>query len=167
MSTYPLWMQFLSSSVVLLKSFTWSDESPEFGINNIKHWSILPCITVQAGDGVGDIFLAHFGLLGTNWASLNATATWVHPFMTTRYPSSDGYFQQHNAPCLKAQIISNWFLEHDSEFIVLQWPPVTRSQPCGAGDSHHGCAAWCYHVNVHQNLWGMFLTPFWKYAMKN
>jgi len=32
--------------------------------------------------------------------------------MATMYPSSDGYFQQDNAPCHKAQIISNWFLEH-------------------------------------------------------
>ncbi len=47
---------------------------------------------------------------------------------------------------------------------------VTRSQSnranlgCdGTGYSHHGCAvdksaatAWCYHVNMDQNLWGMF-----------
>ncbi len=47
---------------------------------------------------------------------------------------------------------------------------VTRSQSnraplgCGGtGDSHHGCAAdksaatvWCYHINMDQNLWGMF-----------
>jgi len=39
------------------------------------------------------------------------------------YPSSDGYFQQDNAPCHKTQIISNWFLEHDNEFTVLKWPP--------------------------------------------
>uniref|UniRef100_A0AAY5K657 I/LWEQ domain-containing protein n=1 Tax=Esox lucius TaxID=8010 RepID=A0AAY5K657_ESOLU len=39
------------------------------------------------------------------------------------YPSSDGYFQQDNAPCHKARIISNWFLEHDNEFNVLKWPP--------------------------------------------
>ncbi len=58
---------------------------------------------------------------------------------------------------------------------------VTRSQsnraPLGCGgtrDSHHGCAAdksaataWCYHVNMDQNLWGMFSTPYWIYAMKN
>jgi len=25
-----------------------------------------------------------------------------HPFMATMYPSSDGYFQQDNAPCHKA-----------------------------------------------------------------
>ncbi len=47
----------------------------------------------------------------------------VHPFMTTMYPSSDGYFQQDNAPCHKAQIISDWFLEHDNEFTLLKWPP--------------------------------------------
>lgn len=32
------------------------------------------------------------------------------------------YFQQDNAPCHKAQIISNWFLNM-TEFTVLQWPP--------------------------------------------
>jgi len=38
-------------------------------------------------------------------------------------PSSDGYFQQDNAPSHKARIISNSFLEHDDEFTVLKWPP--------------------------------------------
>ncbi len=56
-------------------------------------------------------------------AYLSIVADHVHPFMTTVYPSSDGYFQQDNAPCHKAQIISNWFLEHDNEFTLLKWPP--------------------------------------------
>ena len=60
---------------------------------------------------------------------LNATAylsivtDHIHPFMTTVYQSSDGYFQQDNVSCHKAQIISNWFLEHDVRFTVLKWPP--------------------------------------------
>ncbi len=60
---------------------------------------------------------------------LNATAyssivaDHVHLFMTTVYPSSAGYFQQDNAPCHKAQIISDWFLEHDNEFTLLTRPP--------------------------------------------
>ncbi len=33
------------------------------------------------------------------------------------------YFQQDNAPCHKAQIISDWFLKHDNEFTLLKWPP--------------------------------------------
>ncbi len=44
----------------------------------------------------------------------------------------------------------------------------------GTGDSHHGCAAdksaaaaWWYHDNMNQNLWGMFPTPCWIYATKN
>ncbi len=58
---------------------------------------------------------------------------------------------------------------------------VTRSQSSrvplgcgGTGYSHHGCAAdksaataWCYHVNMGQNLWGLFPTPCWIYATKN
>ncbi len=42
------------------------------------------------------------------------------------------------------------------------------------GDSHHRCAAnksattaWCYHVNMDQNLWEMFPKPCWIYATKN
>jgi len=60
---------------------------------------------------------------------LNATAYMsivsdhVHHFVTTVFPSSDEYFQQDSAPCHKAQIISDWFLEHDNEFTLLKWPP--------------------------------------------
>ncbi len=99
----------------------------EFGIKNMKA-SILPCLNGSGCwwcNGAGDIFLAHFGPLSTNWASLYATAylcivaDHVHPFMTTVYPSSDGYFQQDNSPYHKAQII----LEHDNEFTLLKWPP--------------------------------------------
>ncbi len=54
---------------------------------------------------------------------LSIVADHVLPFMTTVYTSSDGYFQQDNAPCHKAQIISDWFLEHDNEFTLLKWPP--------------------------------------------
>ncbi len=43
--------------------------------------------------------------------------------MTTVFPSSDGYFQQDNAPCHKVKIISNWFLEHDDEFTLIKCPP--------------------------------------------
>ncbi len=56
-------------------------------------------------------------------AYLSIVVDQVHPFMTTVYPSSDSYFQQDNAPCHKAQIISDWFLEHDNEFTLLKWPP--------------------------------------------
>ncbi len=91
-----------------------------------------PChvSTVQAGGGgvmVWGIFTWH--TLVPIEHCLNATAylsivaDHVHPFMTTVYTSSDGYFQQNNAPCHKAQIISDWFLEHDNEFTLLKWPP--------------------------------------------
>ncbi len=89
--------------------------------------------TVQAAGGgvmVWGIFCCHtLGPFVPIEHRLNATAylsivaDYVHPFMTTVYPSSDGYFQQDNAPCHKAQIISDWFLEHDNEFTLLKWPP--------------------------------------------
>ncbi len=76
-----------------------------------------------------DIFLAHFGPLSNNWAQFKRHSRpeycccYVHPFMTTVYPSSDGYFQQDNAPCHKDQIILDWFLEQDNGFTLLKWPP--------------------------------------------
>ncbi len=89
--------------------------------------------TVQAGGGgvtVWGIFSWHtLDPLVPIEHHLNATAYLciiaghVHPFMTTVYSSSDVYFQQDNAPCHKAQIISDWFLEHDNEFTLLKWPP--------------------------------------------
>ncbi len=79
---------------------------------------------------VWGIFLWHtLGLLVSIEHCLNATAylsivaDHVHPFMTTVYPSSYGSFQQDNAACHKAQIISDWFLEHDNECTLLKWPP--------------------------------------------
>ncbi len=56
-------------------------------------------------------------------AYLSIVADHVHSFMTTVYTSSYNYFQQDNAPCHKAQIISDWFLEHDNEFNSLKCPP--------------------------------------------
>ncbi len=87
----------------------------------------------QAGDGgvmVWGMFSWHtLGLLVPTEHRLNTTVylsiigDHVHPFMTTVYPSSDSYFQQDSAPCHKAQIISDWFLEHDNELSLLKWPP--------------------------------------------
>jgi len=54
---------------------------------------------------------------------LSIVSDHVHPFMATMYPSSDGYYQQDNAPCHKARSISNLFLENDNEFTVLKRPP--------------------------------------------
>ncbi len=89
--------------------------------------------TVQAGGGGvmvwGIISLHSLGPLVPIEHRSNATvylsivADHVHPFMTTMYPSSDDYFQQYNAPRHKAQIISDWFLEHYNEFTLFKWPP--------------------------------------------
>ncbi len=125
------------------KNVAWSDESQfllrhsdgRVRIWRKEHESMDPsCLVsmVQAGDGVmvWEIFSWH--TLGplvpiehrlNTTADLSIVADHVHPFMTTVYISSDGYFQQDNAPCHKDQIISDWFLEHDNEFTLLKWPP--------------------------------------------
>ncbi len=89
--------------------------------------------TVQAGAGGGvmvwGVFSWHtLGPLVPIEHRLNTTvylsivSDHVHPFMTTVYHLLM-YFQQDNAPCHKAQIISDWFLEHDNEFTLLTRPP--------------------------------------------
>ncbi len=102
------------------KNVTWSDESRfllrhsdgRVRIWRKEHESMdTSCLvsTVQAGVGglmVWGIFSWHTLVpLKPIEHCLNATAylsivaDHVHPFMTTMYPSSDGYFQQANAPC--------------------------------------------------------------------
>ncbi len=126
------------------KNVAWSDESrfllPHSDVRvrilRKEHESMVPsCLvsTVQAGGGgvmVWGIFYWHtLCPLVPIEHCLNATAYlsivayYAHPFMTTVHPSSDGYFQQDNAPCHKVQIISDWFLEHDNELNLLKWPP--------------------------------------------
>ncbi len=102
----------------------------EFGVKNMKACLVS---TVQApGGGVmvwgifswqtlGPFVPIENHLYATDYQSI--VANHVHPFMTTVYPSSDGHFQQDNATCHTAQIISDWFLEHDNEFTLLKWPP--------------------------------------------
>ncbi len=50
-----------------------SDVGSEFGVKNMKAWIILPCLNGSGCwwwcNGVGGIFLAHFGVFSTNWAS--------------------------------------------------------------------------------------------------
>jgi len=98
---------------------------------------------------VEDIFLPHFGLCNRLNAYLSIVSDHVHHFMTIVSPSSDGYFQQDNAPCHKDQIISNGFLEHDNKFSIIKWPlqspdlNIIDKAPLGCGgtgDSHHRCA---------------------------
>ncbi len=106
----------------------------EFGVK--KHEIMDPsCLfsTVQAGGGgvmVWGIYSWHtldplipIELRLNTTVYLSIVADHIHPFMTTVNPSSDDYFQQDNTPCHKAQIISDWFLEHDNEFALLKWPP--------------------------------------------
>ncbi len=128
------------------KNVAWSEESRfllrhsdgRVRICRKEHESMDPSChvsTVQAGGGGGEVMV--WGIFSwytldplvpiehclNTTAYLSIVADHVHPFMTTVYTSSDGYFQQNNAPCHKAQIISDWFLEHDNEFTLLKWPP--------------------------------------------
>ncbi len=112
------------------KNVAWSDESRfllRYSDDRVSIWckeheNMDPsCLlsVVQAGGGgvmVWGIFSWHtLGPLVPIDHHLNATAylsivaDHIHPFMITVYPSSDDYFQQDNAPCHKAQIISDWF----------------------------------------------------------
>lgn len=55
----------------------------------------------------------------------------IWPFVAIIYPSFNGYFQLNNAPCHKAQVVSNSLDEHASQFNVL----------CRMGDLQNECAS--------------------------
>jgi len=99
----------------------------DFENENMDQWPCYHCSgCCWWCNGVGNVFLAHFCPVEPIGLCLNATAylsivsDHVQPFIATMYRSSDGYFQQDNALCHKARIISNWFLEHPTNLHQLQ-----------------------------------------------
>jgi len=113
----------------------------------------------------------------------------VHLFMTTVYSSSDATSSRIMHHVTKLRSSQTGFSNH-LRLVSWTWQwvhftqmasTVPRSQSnrvslgCGGtGDLYNGCAddksaatVWCYHVNMNQNLWGMFPTPCWIYATKN
>ncbi len=65
----------------------------EFGVKNMKHGSILPCLNVSGCwwrcNGVGEIFLYQIEHCLNATANLSIDADHVLRFMTTVYTSSD------------------------------------------------------------------------------
>ncbi len=161
----------------------------EFGVKNMKAWIILPCLNGSGWcwwcNGVGDIFLVP---LSTNWASFKRHSLpeycfWPCPsFYDYSVPVfwwilPAGYCTMSQSSNHLRLVSRTWKWVHFTQMAST----VTRSQSnraplgCGGtGDSHHGCAAdksaatACRdHVNMDQNLEGMFPKPCWIYATKN
>ncbi len=126
------------------KNVAWSDRSRfllQHSDGRVRIWckeheSMDPsCLvsTVQVGGGgimVWGIFSWHtLGPLVSTEHRLNTTfylsivADHVHPFMTTVYHLLMTTSSRIMHICHKAQIISDWFLEHENEFTLLKWPP--------------------------------------------
>ncbi len=133
----------ISERTTRRKNIAWPDESSfllwhsdgRVRIWHKEHESMDPsCLvsTVQAGGGgvmVWGILLALFGPLSTNWTlfkwhSLPEYCCWPCPSLwlhcTHLLMANSSRIMHH---VTKAQIISDWFLEHDNEFILLKWPP--------------------------------------------
>ncbi|GFY12577.1 DDE_3 domain-containing protein [Trichonephila clavipes] len=47
----------------------------------------------------------------------------VHLYMASVFPAGNGMFQQDSVPCHKANIVFEWFQEHDAEFQLKSWSP--------------------------------------------
>ncbi len=124
--------------VLLLSAKNWKLRLQFTQARTWKYGSILPClngsgwcwwcngVVIFSWHTLGPLVPIEHRLNATAYLSIDAVyrpSFIVHHFMTTVYPSSDGYFQQDNAPCHKAQIISDWFLEHDNKFTLLKCPP--------------------------------------------
>ncbi len=156
-----------------------------------EHESMDPsCLvsTVQAGGGGGvmvrgifswhtlDLLVPIEHRLNTT-AYLSIVADHVHPFITTvnHLLMATSSSIMHHVTKLKSS--QTGFLNMTMSSLYsngLQSPDLNPLGCGGTGDSHHGCAAdksaataWCYHVNMDQNLWGMFLAPCWINATKN
>ncbi|KAK3572207.1 hypothetical protein QTP86_026064 [Hemibagrus guttatus] len=65
----------------------------------------------------------HVDVIVTRSTYLSIVADHVHPFMETLFPDGCGLFQQDNAPCHKAEMVQEWFDDHNNQFEVLTPPP--------------------------------------------
>ncbi|KAK3560711.1 hypothetical protein QTP86_014737, partial [Hemibagrus guttatus] len=65
----------------------------------------------------------HVDVTVTRSTYLSIVADHVHPFMETLFPDGCVLFQQDNAPCHKAEMVQEWFDEHNNQFEVLTPPP--------------------------------------------
>ncbi|GBL90824.1 hypothetical protein AVEN_215556-1 [Araneus ventricosus] len=54
---------------------------------------------------------------------LNITADQLQPYMAFVFPTGNEFFQYDNAPCHKARIVLEWFVEHTDEFHLMSCPP--------------------------------------------
>ncbi|KAK3509510.1 hypothetical protein QTP70_035168 [Hemibagrus guttatus] len=63
---------------------------------------------------------------GRRWPGLMNDIFWIAGWVCIAYLGNtwhqDGK-KQNNAPCHKAQMIQEWFDEHNNEFEVFTWPP--------------------------------------------
>ncbi|KAK3535325.1 hypothetical protein QTP70_007940 [Hemibagrus guttatus] len=64
----------------------------------------------------------HVDVTLTRSTYLSIAADHVHPFMETLFPDGCGLFQQDNAPCHKAEMVQEWFDDHNNQFEVLTPP---------------------------------------------
>ncbi len=182
------------------KNVAWSDESwfllrhsdvgSEFGVKNMEAWIILPCLNGSGCwwwcNGVGGIFLAHFGLLSTNWASFKLQSTWVLLLTTsislwlqctifwctssrimhhvTKLKSSQTGFLNMTMSSLYSNDLHSHQISIQQSTFEMWWNErftswMCRRQIC----SNCVMLSWQYD----QHLWEMFPTSCWIYATKN
>lgn len=85
-------------------------------------------------------------------AYLSVVASHVHPSMTTVHPPSYSCFQ-HITKLKSSQTGLEEHVLNMTVFALLQWPPqLPDLNPV----DHLWDAVLYYHVNMDQNLWGMF-----------
>ncbi|KAK3558608.1 hypothetical protein QTP86_021665 [Hemibagrus guttatus] len=126
------------------KNVAWSDES-RFLLHHVDGRMCVPllpgehlapgCIMGRRRAGGGSVLLrsmfrwetlgpaVHVDVTVTRSNYLNIVTDHVHPFMETLFPDGCGLFQQDNAPCHKAEMLQEWFDEHNNRFEVLTPPP--------------------------------------------
>ncbi|KAK3547569.1 hypothetical protein QTP86_025468 [Hemibagrus guttatus] len=95
------------------KKVAWSDESC-FLLHHVDGWvrvHLLPGKHIAPGCTMG------------RSTYLSIAADHVHPFMETLFLDGCGLFQQDNALCYKAEMVQEWFEEHNNQFEMLSWPP--------------------------------------------
>ena len=85
------------------------------GRGTVMLWAMLCCKSLAPA--------IHVDVTLTRTTYLSIVADHVHPFMETVFPDGCGLIRQDNAPGHKAEMVQEWFEEHNNGLQVFTWPP--------------------------------------------
>lgn len=123
----------------------------EFGLNTMK---VLLVSIVRWCDGVGAIFLPHFGPLCSNWASFKCHSL---PDYCLTWPCLSLKTTVENFLMATSNRMALYVAKHKSSPNGFSTMTLTSLNSNAIHSHQNSINCWHYHVSVDQNVWQLFI----------